>query len=141
MRMVVELTLVISDPSTGKAIQRKVGEEKAEALIGKRIGDVIEGSLLGLPDSKLQITGGTDRDGFPMRWDVHGPVKKRVLISSGPGLRPKERGERRRKTVRGDAISEEIQQVNLKILEVRDKRGMKSVFQKFFEKKKGKGGG
>ena len=86
-------------------------------MIGKRIGETVDGSIIDLPGVKLQITGGTDKDGFPMRWDVHGGVKTRVILSRGPGFHPKKEGERRRKTVRGDTITEDIMQVNLKVVE------------------------
>ncbi len=131
----VEFTLVISDPETRKAIQKKISDMKAKNLIGKRIGDQIRGTELGLPDSMLQITGGTDRDGFPMRGDIHGPGRKRILLASGPGFRPREKGHRKKKTVRGDVISEDVQQINVKIIEKRDRKGFESLFTKFFEEK------
>jgi small subunit ribosomal protein S6e len=54
---------------------------------------------------------------MPMRRDVSGTVRKRILITSPPGYRPKERGKRRRKSVRGNEISTEISQINVKIKE------------------------
>jgi small subunit ribosomal protein S6e len=120
--------LVISNPLDGKARQIEITGPEAEKLVGKRIGDEIPASELGLnlremfgndeipADAKLKITGGTDKDGFPMRPDVHGPRRVRILISRGPGFRPKERGERRKKTVRGNTISPEIVQINMKIV-------------------------
>jgi len=119
--------LVISNPKTGVARQVEVSGESAEKLIGKRIGEEMPAGELGLNLSeifseevpgnvRLRITGGTDRDGFPMRPDVHGPRRIRVLVSRGPGFRPKERGERRKKTVRGNTIGPEIVQVNMKLV-------------------------
>ena len=119
--------LVISNPKSGVARQVEISGEEAEKLIGKRIGDEIPASELGLNlteifgeeipgNVKLRITGGTDKDGFPMRPDVHGPRRVRILISRGPGFRPKERGERRKKTVRGNTISPEIVQINMKLV-------------------------
>ncbi len=136
----VEFILVISDPETRKAVQRKLSDPKTTSLMGKKIGDRVEGKDLGFPDSLLMITGGTDKDGFPMRWDVHGPVKKRILISNGPGFRPREKGERRRKTVRGSVINEDTRQINLKIIEKRDRKGIEALFMKFSQEKKGKSG-
>jgi len=119
--------LVISNPKNGIARQVEISGEEAEKLIGKRIGEEIPASELGLNlteifgeeipgDVKLKITGGTDKDGFPMRPDVHGPRRVKILVSKGPGFRPKEKGERRKKTVRGNTISPEIVQINLKLV-------------------------
>ena len=47
-----------------------------------------------------------------MRPDVTGAAKRKILLSSPPGFHPKEDGERRRKTVRGNVISQEIVQIN-----------------------------
>jgi small subunit ribosomal protein S6e len=52
-----------------------------------------------------------------MRKDVTGPRRKRILITSPPGYKPKENGKRRRKTVRGNEISTEISQINVKVTE------------------------
>ena len=119
--------LVISNPKNGIARQVEISGEGAEKLIGKRIGEEIPASELGLNlteifgeeipgNVKLRITGGTDKDGFPMRPDVHGPRRVKILVSKGPGFRPKEKGERRKKTVRGNTISPEIVQINMKLV-------------------------
>ncbi|NJE77188.1 30S ribosomal protein S6e [Thermococcus sp. ES12] len=119
--------LVISNPKNGIARQVEISGEGAEKLIGKRIGEEIPASELGLNlteifgeeipgNVKLKITGGTDKDGFPMRPDVHGPRRVKILVSKGPGFRPKEKGERRKKTVRGNTISPEIVQINMKLV-------------------------
>ncbi len=106
----------VSDPRTGRTKPVHLTPEQFTPFIGMKIGDVIDGSVVGMPGYKLQITGGTDRDGFPMRPDVHGGVRVRVLLSGGPGFRPRERGERRRKTVRGNVITDDIIQVNTKVI-------------------------
>jgi len=118
-----EFKLVVSDPETGKSIQIIVKEEKTKALIGRKIGDKISGDLIGLPGYELEITGGSDKDGFPMRPDVQGAVRKRVLLQSPPGFKPKRDGERRRKIVRGNIISDEIVQINSKVV----KKGKKPL--------------
>jgi small subunit ribosomal protein S6e len=119
--------VVISDPKSGVAKQVEISGAQAENLIGLRIGDTIEPSALGLDlgkifdieikgKVKIKITGGTDKDGFPMRPDVHGPRRVRILVSRGPGFRPEKKGERRKKTVRGNTISPEIAQINTVIV-------------------------
>jgi len=109
--------LVISDPKTGRAKQLTLEGPQAYALIGLRIGDVIDGSPLGLPGVKLRITGGSDRSGFPMRHDIPGGGKHQVLLSGPPGFHPKKRGMRKRVTVRGNMITEDIVQVNMVVEE------------------------
>jgi small subunit ribosomal protein S6e len=52
-----------------------------------------------------------------MRADVLGGVKKYVLLTKGTGLRKVEKGERRRKLVRGNTITDEIYQVNALLVE------------------------
>jgi small subunit ribosomal protein S6e len=63
------------------------------------------------------MTGGSDKDGFPMRRNVHGGVRRKVILSGGVGFNPKNLGERKRKTVRGDVVTDEIVQINMKIVE------------------------
>ncbi len=112
---------VVSDPTTRKAYQIEVEKERAAGVLGLRIGDVVDGGFLGLPGYKLKITGGTDRDGFPMHRDVEGPGRKRLLLSGPPCFHPRVKGERRRKLVRGNTISEDIAQINCKVVEYGEK--------------------
>jgi len=109
--------LVISDPETGKAIQYELDDAKTNALLGKQVGEIVEGDVLGLPGYKLKITGGSDSAGFPIRPDVHGSGKKRVLIHGPPGFQSDRKGIAKRKTVRGRELSSEISQVNMRVQE------------------------
>lgn len=103
----------ISDPKTGRTYQKEVD---TKGLVGLKIGEKFDGGKIGLKDYDLQVTGGTDSDGFPMRPDVEGTVRKRLLLANLPGHRPKEKGERRRKFVRGNTISEDIVLINTKVV-------------------------
>jgi len=109
--------LNISDPETGTTKKVEIDEDRMRVLIGRRIGEIIDGAVAGMPGYKLQLTGGCDKDGFPMRPDIHGGVKVKVLLSDGPGYRPRRRGERRKKTVRGNTVTPETTFLNLKIVE------------------------
>ncbi len=109
--------VIISDPETGKSSSVEVEGSRAVPLISKRIGEAVDGSIVGLSGYKVKITGGCDKDGFPMRPDVHGGVKSRIMLGGGVGFKPRQSGERRRKMVRGDTITEEIVQLNMKIVE------------------------
>jgi small subunit ribosomal protein S6e len=52
-----------------------------------------------------------------MRPSVHGGVRRNIVLSGGVGFSPKGRGQRRRKAVRGNVITDEIVQINIKIVE------------------------
>lgn len=102
----------------GKTTSVEVDEPVSSVLLGKKVGDVIDGSLLNLQHKKLKITGGSDTSGFPLRPDVSGGMKKRILIAGGVGLRKiKRKGFRKRKMVRGNTITRDTYQINLLALE------------------------
>jgi small subunit ribosomal protein S6e len=107
--------VIISDPTDGKSKVVEVEEARAAPFIGKKLGEIIDGIVVDMPATKLQILGGSDTDGVPMRGDVHGGIRRQVVLSGGAGFKPKREGERRRKTVRGNTITDEIVQINLKI--------------------------
>lgn len=108
-----QFKLVISNPK-GKSITQELKDRAAQPLLGARIGGVIDSSVIGISGGKIKITGGSDKAGTPMRPDVHGGVKKYVLLSNGVG----NRGEARvRKLVRGNMVTEEIYQLNCLLVE------------------------
>lgn len=112
------MQVVISDTKVGKAYKVEGKDTEVSTLfVGKRVGDVVDGDVIGLSGYALEITGGSDKAGVPMRRDVTGVSRRRILITSPPGYKPKENGKRRRKTVRGHEISTEISQINVKITE------------------------
>ena len=109
--------VIISDPKNGTSKVIELEEARATPLIGRRIGEIIDGTIVDMPAYKLLIRGGSDSDGVPMRPNVHGGGRRKVILSGGAGFNPKRKGERRRKTVRGDIITDEIVQINTKIME------------------------
>jgi len=108
------MKIVISDPKTRKAWQI---EKDVPVLIGKKIGDEIDGSVFELSGFKLKITGGSDKEGFPMRSDLDTTARKKILLASGVGYRPKKKGIKRRKYVRGNTVSDATAQLNVKVIE------------------------
>lgn len=102
--------LNISDKK-GKSQTRELKDNEANALLGLQIGQETDAAIVGL-DGKLKITGGSDKSGVPMRADIHGGSRKYVLLSKGVGLQDATKGERVRKLIRGNTISEETYQIN-----------------------------
>ena len=109
--------VIVSDPDAGTSKIIELEETRAAPFIGRKIGEAVDGAVVDLPAHKLQITGGSDRDGVPMRANVHGGVRRNVVLSGGVGFKPQDKGERRRKAVRGNVITDEIVQINTKIIE------------------------
>jgi len=116
------MKLVVSDPKTGKTYQTEIQKDKETALIGLKIGDAFDGGLAGASGYKLMVTGGSDKEGFPMRKDVRGSRRKGIFISSGTGIKHGESGERKKKAVRGNTISDQTMQVNTKVVEYGEKK-------------------
>jgi len=117
--------------SNGKNSWQIEKDEKDVPVLGKKIKDKISGELFGLAGYELEITGGSDKDGFPMRSDIEGTVRKKFLIRKGigfsgikrrPGKKPNKpksyvtiEGLRKKKTLRGNTISTDIAQINCKV--------------------------
>jgi small subunit ribosomal protein S6e len=112
---------VISDPESRKAYQLEVDQNRAAFIIGRKIGEEVDLSPLGLTGYVVKITGGTDKDGFPMHPNIEGTVKKKVLLSGPPGFHPLRKGQRKKKTIRGNTISPDIVQINCKVVKKGEK--------------------
>jgi len=109
--------VIVSDPEAGTSSVVELEEARATPLIGRKIGETIDGAVVNMPGYKAKITGGSDKDGFPMRPSVHGGIRRGVVLSGGVGFNPPGDGMRRRKTVRGNVITDEIVQINVKLVE------------------------
>lgn len=86
--------------------------DEAPQINGLVIGDEFDGGIINLPGYKLKITGGSDKNGFTMKPDVPGTRRVKSLLSGGIGYNPKDAGVKRRKTVRGNTIADDIVQIN-----------------------------
>jgi small subunit ribosomal protein S6e len=111
-----QFKVVISD-SNGKSISQELKDKVASPLLGLKIGDIVDSNVVGINGGKMQITGGSDKSGTPMRPDLHGGVKKYILLARGIGMRNRNPGIRIRKLIRGSMVTEEIYQLNCKLLE------------------------
>ena len=122
-------------------------EVEAEGLMEKSLHDKISGKELmpELDGYELEIAGASDKAGFTAMKGVEGIGLNRVLLTYGKAMHkrprregkkkvsnPKPKGLRMRKTVRGQVISPEISQVNLKVL----KEGAKKLSEVFAEQNK-----
>lgn len=107
------MKVVFGDSKTGLSFQKEVEKAHERTLIGKKIGDEIEGGIIGLEGYKLQITGGSDKDGFPMRKGSRS--RSKVLLSGGTGVSKMKFGVKVKKRVASQTITESTVQVNCKI--------------------------
>ena len=114
--------LIVSNPADGTSQRVELDDQQLRALYGTRIGQVVEGAVAGMQGYKIKLTGGTDKDGIPMRPDVHGSAKARVILSGGVGYKPKDKGEKKRKVVRGNTVSTETTFLNFAIVEAPKRR-------------------
>ncbi|MFA5303099.1 MAG: 30S ribosomal protein S6e [Candidatus Nanoarchaeia archaeon] len=106
------MKIVMSDPKTGKSYQKEIDKNNEASFYHKKLGDTVNGELIDLQGYQFKITGGSDTAGFPMRSDLKGPKRKKLLLTKGIGLRDNEKGYRQKKSVRGNTISEETAQIN-----------------------------
>jgi len=114
------MKLNISYPATGcqKVIEIE-DEAKLRPFFDKRISHEVEGEVLG-DDFKgyiFKISGGNDKQGFPMLQGVLTATRVRLLFTKGMNCyRPRKRGERKRKSVRGCVVSSELSVLNLVVV-------------------------
>ena len=108
---------VVIGVKNGTCIQKEIQDPDAASFLGKKIGDTVKGEAFGLPAGyEFQITGGSDYCGFPMRKDVEGFSRKRILTVQGVGVRRLGKGMRQRKTVCGNVIHPKTAQINMKVV-------------------------
>ena len=118
-----EFQVAVADPDDGRTRQFDVEGQDANRFLSREIGEEVDGGAVGLSGYSLEITGGSDDAGRPMRSDVAGPDLKALLLDGGTGFNPTREGERRRITVRGREVSDATSQVNATIAS----RGERSI--------------
>lgn len=97
----------------GKAKTIELSDRKK--VSGLKLGDTFKGELVELPGYEFTITGGADSSGFPMRWDVDGSQKRKILAVQGVGLKKKAKGIKQKKTVSGNTIGARTSMINVKV--------------------------
>jgi len=95
----------LSFPATGCQKLIEINDElKVRPFYEKRMGQEVEGDTLGdeFKGYVMRITGGNDKQGFPMKQGVLTNGRVRLLLNKGHTCyRPRRTGERKRKSVRG----------------------------------------
>jgi small subunit ribosomal protein S6e len=112
-----DFKVVVSDPETGRTVQVEVDGQDANRFLGRELGDEVDGGAVGLEGTTLELTGGSDNAGRPLRSDVAGPALKELLLEGGVGFAPSRDGERKRVTVRGREVSDDIAQINATVVD------------------------
>lgn len=112
-------------------------ESSSESFIGMKLGDKVGGSEVhaDLSGYEFEIAGASDKAGFPSKKNIEGQALRGVLLKRGWGMHAsKPKGLRLKKTVRGNMISPDIVQINLKII----KEGGKKLEEIFPDQNKPK---
>ena len=112
-----EFTVAVADTEAGVTRQVEVSGQSANRFVGRELGDTVDGTAVGLDGYTLELTGGTDDAGRPMRDDIRGASLDEVLLEGGTGYEPSRDGERKRVTVRGREVGDSTRQINVKIVE------------------------
>jgi small subunit ribosomal protein S6e len=111
------MKIVFSDKKSGKTAQIDIAKDSEPAYMGKKIGEVVDGTAAGLPGYKLKVTGLSDNTGSPSRREIDGTRKAKPLLGFGVGMRVRIKGHRSRRMVRGNTISVDTSQINTVIEE------------------------
>ncbi|WP_135663860.1 30S ribosomal protein S6e [Halorhabdus rudnickae] len=115
-----DFTVAVADPEAGDTYQVEVEGQDANRFVGRELGDEVEGDAVGLGGFTLELTGGSDDAGRPLREDVRGTDLKSILLEGGTGFNPERDGQRKRVTVRGREVSDAVRQLNARIVEYGD---------------------
>ena len=129
--------------NNGRSYNMSVSGNNLSQFLGKKIGDVVDGIFVGegeqtLAGYKLEITGGSDKTGTPMRSDLSGGNCQSILVTESTGFkghslvhktkggekkrfRYKPDGMRKRRYFRGSTVTQDTRQINLKVIEAANK--------------------
>nr|CCA23176.1 40S ribosomal protein S6 putative [Albugo laibachii Nc14] len=118
------MKLNIANPLTGAQKVIEIDDEhKLHAFYEKRISQEVDGSALGdeFKGYIFRISGGNDKQGFPMKQGVLTNTRVRLLLSKGKSCyRPRRKGERKRKSVRGCIVGPDLSVLNLVVVKTGD---------------------
>ncbi|KAK5073110.1 40S ribosomal protein S6 [Lithohypha guttulata] len=118
------MKLNISYPANGSQKLIEVDDDrKLRVFMEKRMGNEVPADSLGdeWKGYIVRITGGNDKQGFPMKQGVMLPTRVRLLLSDGHSCyRPRRSGERKRKSVRGCIVAQDLSVLALSIVKQGD---------------------
>jgi len=110
----------IANPATGQQKLIDIDEERRyRAFYDKRLSQEVPGDSIGdeWKGYIFRITGGNDKQGFPMKQGVLLPHRVRLLLADGHSCyRPRRTGERKRKSVRGCIVGPDIAVLSLVVV-------------------------
>lgn len=114
------MKLNISYPANGSQKMIEIDDERRlRVFMEKRMGAEVAGDSVGdeFKGYIFKITGGNDKQGFPMKQGVMHPTRVRLLLSDGHSCyRPRRSGERKRKSVRGCIVAMDLSVLALSIV-------------------------
>ncbi|KAF3008678.1 40S ribosomal protein S6 [Curvularia kusanoi] len=118
------MKLNISYPNNGTQKLIEVEDErKLRVFMDRRMGQEVPGDSVGdeFKGYIFRITGGNDKQGFPMKQGVMHPTRVRLLLADGHSCyRPRRTGERKRKSVRGCIVAMDLSVLALSIVKKGD---------------------
>ena len=118
------MKLNISYPANGSQKLIEIDDDrKLRVFMDRRMGQEVPGDSVGdeFKGYIFKITGGNDKQGFPMKQGVMHPARVRLLLSEGHSCyRPRRSGERKRKSVRGCIVGMDLSVLALSIIKQGD---------------------
>jgi len=110
----------VAYPATGCQKLFEINDEhKVRPFYEKRMGAEVDACTLGeeWKGYVFRITGGNDKQGFPMKQGVLTQGRVRLLLSKGHSCyRPRKTGERKRKSVRGCIVDGQLSVLSVTIV-------------------------
>merc|ERR1719317_1789255 len=107
----------ISNPETGQQKMIEIDDEnRIRSFYDKKMGQEVDGAPLGeeFKGYVFRITGGNDKQGFPMKQGILKNTRVRLLFSKGHSCyRERRKGMRKRKSVRGCIVGHDLAILNL----------------------------
>jgi len=114
------MKLNIAYPANGSQKLIEIDDDRRlRVFMDKRMGQEVPGDSVGpeFAGYVFKITGGNDKQGFPMKQGVMHPTRVRLLLAKGHSCyRPRRTGERKRKSVRGCIVGMDLAVLSLVIV-------------------------
>ncbi|KAL8277601.1 hypothetical protein RQP46_010033 [Phenoliferia psychrophenolica] len=114
------MKLCLANPATGQQKTIEIDDERRTRIFyEKRMSQEVAVDSLGdeFKGYVVRITGGNDKQGFPLKQGVLVPHRVKLLLSKGHSCyRPRKTGERKRKSVRGCIVGADVRALALVIV-------------------------